>query len=395
MINAQEVLVANGAGILILAVSFLSEVKFKKEKHLSNKLFKAISLLAFFALMAETATFLLDGTPGGVAHFLQYLLNAYLFLASGGVGALWVLYVNVRIYHSKKRFRRWLLPTLLPYGVIVLLIICDLCGTGLIFSVSEQNVYQRGQWVVLQYLILICDYAVSLIQALVAVRQNHHPRFFPVHYFVLPCVFGTLIQICFYGLATGWFSVSLALQFIRLHIAEENAFVDELSGLYNRKYYNGVIRKLEKSRKNRTIAGVLMDIDQFKAINDVWGHFAGDEAIRSLGRILSGVATEKTMAFRLAGDEFVLLDANGTEEGAERLMQTVRESVERFNDSADKPYRLSLSMGYTLCNTENFDPNAFLHEMDRHMYSQKAERYERQGIPPAQPFPEPQEKAGC
>lgn len=378
MINTQEIVLVNGAGILVLIVSLLSRTGGKREKHLSDRLFDALIGLTFGSLIAETATFLLDGVPGKLIHILQHLLNAYLFLSSAGMGALWLLYVNLRVYHSKRRFRRWLLPSLLPFGAIAVLIVCDLFGTGIIFSITEQNVYQRGRLFALPNLVLLYDYGSSLIQALLAVGRNHHARFFPVHYFVIPCLVGTLVQGLFYGVAAGLFCVSLALLFIQLQLSNENAFVDELSGLYNRKYYNRVVQKLEKSRKNRRVAGIMMDIDRFKAINDALGHSVGDDAIRSLGKILSGAATENTMAFRLAGDEFALLDVDGTEQEIKRQMEMIEQSVEAFNDSAGKPYRLTLAMGFALCDTADFDSNAFLHEMDQNMYAQKAEHYERE-----------------
>ena len=106
MIHMEEILVANGAGVLVLIVTQLSCMQEKTERHLSDRLFTAMTALTFAALLAETATFYFDGRPGAAVHALQYILNGYLFLAASGVGALWVLYVESRIYHSERRFRR-------------------------------------------------------------------------------------------------------------------------------------------------------------------------------------------------------------------------------------------------------------------------------------------------
>lgn len=151
MIVLEEILVANSVGLLILIVSMLSRVEMKKEKHVSGKIFSAMLWITFFALIAETATFLLDGKAGTMVRFLHYVTNAYLFLASSCVGALWVMFVDLRIFHSILRVKKWFKIILVPYIILVVLIICDFFGVGIIFSINEQNVYQRGSFVFLSY----------------------------------------------------------------------------------------------------------------------------------------------------------------------------------------------------------------------------------------------------
>ena len=371
MINTEEIVIVNTAGVLILLVSWMSRIDKRRIRHLSDNLFDAMIGITMGALVAETVSFLLDGVPGMWNHCLQYFLNAYLFLASCGVGMLWVLYVNERLYHSRNRLRRWLLPVAAPVVLVAVLLVCDLFGTNFIFSISERNVYSRGTLVALTYFAVFCDYCVSLGVAIAAVRQNNHVRFFPVQYFVVPCLLGTVVQSLRYGLSAGWFCVSLAFLFVQLHLYNENAFVDDLSGLYNRKYYDCVIRKLASSRKRGVISGIMLDVNQFKDINDRFGHSVGDDAIRNLGRILSEITTERDMAFRQAGDEFVIVSIGSGKREVEQLMELLKRKVEAFNASSGKPYRLSLAIGYTVWDEEKFDPDAFLHRMDMQMYMSK------------------------
>ena len=371
MINTEEIVIVNTAGVLVLMVSLLSRIDNRKNRHLSDHLFDTMIGITLGALVAETASFLLDGVPGRWNYYLQYFLNAYLFLASCSVGMLWVLYVNDRIYHSRQQLRRWLLPVAVPVALIAVLLVCDLFGAGFIFSISERNVYQRGTLVTLTYLIVFSDYCISLGMAIAAVRRNNHVRFFPVPYFVVPCVLGTVVQSLRYGLSVGWFCVSLAFLFVQLHLYNENAFVDDMSGLYNRKYYDCVIRKLASSRKRGVISGIMLDVNRFKDINDRFGHSVGDDAIRNLGRILSEITTERNIAFRQAGDEFIILSIGASEQDVQQLMELLNHKLEAFNASGGKPYRLSLAMGYTIWEEEAFDPDTFLHRMDIQMYKSK------------------------
>lgn len=379
MINMQEIVIVNCAGLLTLALSLLSRYESAREKHLDDHLFHTMIAITMGALAAETLSFLLDGRPGAVVRCLLYLTNAHLFLASCGVGAIWVLYVDHRIYHSVKRLRKWIAFVSVPVAAIAAMLVCDLFGAGLIFSITEDNVYVRGSLVLLSYVFVLLDYIISIVVSVCAVKQNNHARFFPILYFVLPCIAGTVIQGLFYGLSVGWFCVSLAFTFVQMQLNNQNAFVDDLSGLYNRKYYQYVITKMIGSKKRQTISGVMMDINNFKGINDQFGHNIGDKAIRQLGWIISEVITEHDIAFRLAGDEFIIISTVEDETYVHQLIDTLTQNIEKLNASSGNPYELSLAMGYTICKSSELDSDSFLYQMDIMMYREKSLYYERDG----------------
>lgn len=125
----------------------------------------------------------------------------------------------------------------------------------------------------------------------------------------------------------------------------------------------------------------MIDVNHFKAINDQFGHTAGDDAIRALGGILSEITTERNTAFRLSGDEFVLLSADLSREDTEHLIRELQAAVKRFNDRGEKPYQLSLAVGYSVFSTENFDSDQFLHQMDMRMYADKAQYHSEHQVP--------------
>ena len=119
MINLEEIVIVNIAGMLVLLLSLLSRIESKREKHMDDYFFDTMIGIAFVTLAAEIATFLLDGKPGALVYSLQYLINAYMFLASSAMGTLWVLYVDYRIYHSLKRIQKLLPLVVVPFALIV------------------------------------------------------------------------------------------------------------------------------------------------------------------------------------------------------------------------------------------------------------------------------------
>lgn len=372
MINYAEILVANVTGIAVLSILLLFRLRSREKKQAADHLYDLMVGITFGALVMETLSFYIDGRGGAAIRVLQYVCNGYLFLASSAVGMLWAFYVDYRIYHSVKRLYRQLLPLGLPFLVIAALVVLDCFGMGCLFTIDASNVYARGPLLPLSYGVVFYDYIYSIVLSVSAVQSKGHAQFFPVLYFVLPCVLGTVAQGLFYGLSVGWLGSSLAFFFVQMQLQNFNAYVDALSGLYNRRYYNYLLDRTVKSRFVSSVSGIMIDVNFFKAINDRCGHTVGDDAICSLGVILSEVTTERNTAFRLSGDEFVLLSPNYTAEETERLVEELQAAVERFNARGEKPYQLSLAVGYSVASTEGFDSDRFLHQMDMQMYAAKA-----------------------
>ncbi len=114
----------------------------------------------------------------------------------------------------------------------------------------------------------------------------------------------------------------LARQNNRIAQLETLATTDELTGLVNRRgFFESFIRELDKCERCISSGGllVLIDLDNFKAINDTHGHMAGDSCLRLVARTLEAEIRTMDVAARLGGDEFVLLLSNTTKcEAAER-----------------------------------------------------------------------------
>ncbi|WMS42931.1 diguanylate cyclase [Acuticoccus sp. MNP-M23] len=108
------------------------------------------------------------------------------------------------------------------------------------------------------------------------------------------------------------------------------AFVDELSGLPNRRsFYLHLDRAWARwKRYANPFAIVMVDIDRFKLINDNYGHPAGDEVIKRLGFVLSEEARESDIAARLGGEEFALLLSNTSSDGALIMAERIRRRME-------------------------------------------------------------------
>lgn len=153
----------------------------------------------------------------------------------------------------------------------------------------------------------------------------------------------------------------------RLH---ELSYKDSLTDLYNRRYFleRVNVHLLEKNR----IHLMFCDIDHFKAINDRYGHLAGDEVIREFGSILQSVLSETITICRLGGDEFIAALVNSTDEEALELAERVRKAVEdRTFVHQDTPIRFTISIGVAPVEDESLDAAMLIGHADKALYAAK------------------------
>jgi diguanylate cyclase (GGDEF)-like protein len=124
---------------------------------------------------------------------------------------------------------------------------------------------------------------------------------------------------------------------------------DGLTGLYNHRHIHELLRE-EWERSGRTGAPItvaMFDFDHFKAVNDTWGHLAGDHVLRELAELLRRTAREVDRLGRYGGEEFLAILPSTDPAGGSIFVERVRRSVERhdFVVNGETHIRLTLSAG--------------------------------------------------
>ena len=159
---------------------------------------------------------------------------------------------------------------------------------------------------------------------------------------------------------------------------EKLVFVDPLTGVYNRAFYDRQVT-LEIERANRTnqkLALLVMDIDDFKPINDQYGHRAGDQVLSQLAREVRARMRKIDLMFRYGGEEFVLLlpgaDLEEAQRTAERLRAVVAE--QRYvPESAPAPLRVTVSVGGAVYPDQSRTKTGLFNAADAALYRAKGE----------------------
>lgn len=124
-----------------------------------------------------------------------------------------------------------------------------------------------------------------------------------------------------------------------IHQLYEKAYTDSLTGLKSRAAFAPVQEK-RKANSDEVSALLMVDVDDFKRINDQYGHRAGDAALKSLASILRKSVRDKDSVFRWGGDEFVVILPDATAENAGIVAERIRSAVE-----SKGLYDLTVSIG--------------------------------------------------
>lgn len=368
MINIPEILVANGTGAFLVLFLLLYRIRIAQTNQFDEKAYNFMLIVTFIATINETLSFIIDARPGFIFHILQYISNTISSASSGIIGYCWCLFVEYHIHRNFERIKKKSRILAIPLIIATILIIINLLGTGIIFDISKENVYTRGPMNFILYIFVFVYYIESIYTVHKAKYDSILVEFFPIYYFIIPCMIGTMIQGFFFGVSTIWLCVAIAFILVYIENQISVSFIDDLSGLYNRKYMNHYLNKLQ-SDKNRHVYGFLLDINEFKAINDTYGYLTGDRALIKFGKILQHSIDKDSVAIRMGGDEFVIFAKLKSDEEALALKKQIKYNVRQFNIKSKEPFHLSFSIGIAKFNGKNTD--AFLSAMDDSMYEAK------------------------
>ena len=155
---------------------------------------------------------------------------------------------------------------------------------------------------------------------------------------------------------------------------ERLAGTDDLTGLANRRSFRESLRRYAAAaeRHNIPLSLLLLDIDDFKQINDSWGHERGDEFLCSIGAALKRRVRESDVVARIGGDEFAILLPQTTKDEASLL---ARHLATQLKGPGGMPFPVGVSIG--VASSSGVGCDALLSEADRELYVDKAQRTRR------------------
>lgn len=282
----------------------------------------------------------------------------------------WFLYCYMQIY--KKYNKHVFAVLIIPYIISLFLILANafsdcLFTVGYNLSLSKGSLYFLN--VALDYFYVFC---VTLILAFNRQKLGSK-RFKSLLIPMLPPFIGSLVQDTFGGVGFVWCCGVISLLFVYLDILRDKINVDYLSGLFNRMQADEYLdSKIRHSTKDRSFSGVMIDVDNFKSINDTYGHAEGDKAIEKVASILKRNVSKKDFVARQGGDEFLVILETGSLSELLKTSEKLDRAFQNYNKSGKCPYEITISMGFDVYNCRSgMSRKQFMHHIDELMYINK------------------------
>jgi diguanylate cyclase (GGDEF)-like protein len=169
----------------------------------------------------------------------------------------------------------------------------------------------------------------------------------------------------------------VALRKGQLHVQiQHQALHDRLTGLPNRAYFEAATGRILGSSPSTRHSLLLIDLDQFKEVNDTFGHHAGDQLLIEVSKRISAELSGPSLGFRFGGDEFAIVAPGVDEVGAVELAERVSDALERTFEMGDVSIALAASIGIAVSPGHGRRVDDLVRRADLAMYDAK-DRHER------------------
>ena len=235
--------------------------------------------------------------------------------------------------------------------------------TGIIFEVDSGNVYHRGIFYYLYISLVACSVLFLLVHCLQFGQRYQFNNILFLFLILLLVVGITITQLVASQLRLDWTCVSIAAIMFYIYYDQLVQQVDDMTKLLNRRSYNCRIENF-----NQSASILFFDVDNFKYVNDTYGHGFGDECLITISLELRKVFEKYGKCYRFGGDEFCVMMTRNIENTEELISKYLR----KIEDIRKREIRLpSISVGYVLFNPDTESIYEAIDRADKIMYKVK------------------------
>lgn len=308
----DSIMYANFLPVMALSVFIffvVSNAVFNKRQ---TTLFLVATLTALFMILNVSLDALMSVSGAPYAYMVRRVTSVFNFAASP------VMPVMLYLIFAPRKPRLWFY---VPLGLNV--VICAISAFApLVFRISERNTYGRGP-------LFLVPFAVGVFYLLLLMllpdnrRQAAGKRMERLFLLVVIAVLGVCMALEVLGgyrfLIWSYTAPALVLYYLLLNI--QSSVLDVLTGVYNRRMYEKAL-VLQASRGQCEIA--MLDINNFKYINDHFGHEAGDVQLIRFAEVLSRGFSGGGTVYRVGGDEFAVIWKKASQAGFQEALDRTR-----------------------------------------------------------------------
>lgn len=267
-------------------------------KRQRNLFILSFSLISFISVM-EVITVLVNGAPTSL-RWIHIVAN---YLGFGLTPAV-AIFLAAALNTNKSTKYAFIAE------IIYMAFLAMTYGQRTIFYVDRENQYMRGDFFAI-YMVLYCASIIYLLATTMLANKSYQNRSRNSIFFIALFLFTvTIIQIVFPEIHVTWLCVTIISILFFTYCNGMWQQLDRLTGLLNQNSY---LNRTASLSQNGTL--LIFDVDDFKKVNDTFGHLKGDKCLEIIARCLKKAYFNDGLCYRIGGDEFcVLLSENANAE---------------------------------------------------------------------------------
>jgi len=326
--------------IILIAVDYLRKYN---TDNFQRKLLLLMLGSVFFAALFEYISLAIERLPGeNINRLLYYTWSAYLIARNCGYYFV-AVFIDYFAHGNAVRTRKLLKAVTI---FCIFYIICAIANIhfGFFFYITRDNIYIPGVLYILQLFISYLPILIILIDISLAPKHIKSKQVYFTIIFVILSAIGAGIDIIFKSTNLIWPCVTAGLLYIYFFIVKTDSKIDSLTGIGNRNSFNDYVKSIscQQVRKDHTF--ILIDIVQFREINNNFGHAEGDNALCDVALTIKSCIRNTDFAARLSGDEFVIVTSGASE--VQKIIDRIVNNINIQNNDNTRPYKISLSYGH-------------------------------------------------
>ncbi|ATW28767.1 GGDEF domain-containing protein [Candidatus Formimonas warabiya] len=358
--------------VLLGTVVLIAYNRLDKQDKL-NKVFLSTSLIILLETFFETITCIINGRPEQWLIPVSVFLHLCLFITAPILTYFWYIFISSWVVPSNaisgKKHILLLIPVVFNFIITVLSPMYNL-----VFFINSSNIYHRGPLFIISagiiYFYLIYSFGLIFKQKKKIVKQE----FLPLIIFGILPIIGGLLQTLFYGVLLMWSTCAFSLVIVYNFLQQRMIHLDYLTGAWTRGSFDYYISQRVKQKGNDKFGVVIIDLDGLKQINDEYGHFEGDCAIKTTVVLIKSALRKTDIVARFGGDEFIIILDCESQEGLEKTLERINFRFMQYNIGSKKKYKLEYSLGAEIFDSRYHSIEELLHHVDNLLYNNKKKK---------------------
>lgn len=363
-------LTINSICAAILIVILVANSKNCRGGVFSCRLFQYIIITGIVMFTVDTLGRLDGTTPPFGIPWLNHVGNFLLYSFNVIIPLLWLAYVLYQVYGDMNLMKTIALPFIGYFLLHTSIIVVNLFF-GFYYSIDANNVYSRGPLYMISILWNVVPLLVALILTIISRHKIDIKKRSAYFFFPLAPAIGTILSFFTYGYSIVLPSMMISYLLVFIGIQSDTMRVDYLTGAFNRRHLEDNLRR-KISEKNSSFGSIMIDIDDYKTINDTHGHLVGDRALIDFAHVLQKSVGVNDIVARYGGDEFMIIIEAKNDKDLQDIAEQMKTNISKFNDKAVYPFKLTASMGLAMYKAKDkMTMEQFQNHLDDLMYKDK------------------------